>query len=122
MAVNVPFGNPNAHGTFCDTLTWSRYRGKTSLKHKPRPKLNYVPTDKQQTPRTAMSLLAKSWRKELSAYKEIWKTYGATIDVSGYIAYTSRGMDAYITQLGVDTAPISVSVSGNPPADIWVWN
>lgn len=122
MAVNVPFGDPNAHGTFCDTITWSRYRGKTSLKHKPRPKLNYVPTDKQTNPREAMSLLARSWRYEPPAYKEIWKTYGATVNVSGYIAYTSRGMDAYIVQLGSDTTPASVSVSGNPPAENWIWS
>lgn len=122
MAVNVPFGDPNAHGTFCDTITWSRYRGKTSLKHKPRPKLNYVPTDKQKNPRKAMSLLATSWKAEPSAYKETWNTYGGTINQSGYIAYTSRGTDAYITQLGSDTTPASVSVSGNPPAETWIWS
>ena len=122
MAVNVPLGDPDAHGTYCDTLTWSRYRGKTSLKHKPRQKLNYVPTDKQKNPRKAISLLAKRWKTEPPAYKEIWKTYGGTINVSGYIAHTSRGTDAYITQLGVDTTPAAVSVSGNPPADIWIWS
>ncbi len=122
MAVNVPFGDPNAHGTFCDTITWSRYRRKTSLKKKPRHKLNYTPTDKQKNPRTGMSLLAKSWAKQTQAYKTIWKTYGGTINQSGYIAFTSRGTDAYITQLGVDTTPASVTVSGNPPAEIWIWN
>lgn len=122
MAVNVPLGDPDAHGTFCTTVTWSRYRGKTSLKKKPRYKDTYAPTDKQKNPRKAMSLLAKSWKTESTAYKETWNTYGATIDQSGYIAYTSRGIDEYITQLGADTTPASVSVSGNPPAETWLWS
>lgn len=121
MAVNVPLGDPDAYGTFCDTLSWSRFRGKTSLKQKPKQKENYVPTDKQTNPRKAMSLLARAWRRQSAATKEIWNTYGATINQSGYIAFTTRGMDEYTIQIGSDTTPVTVTVSGNPPAETWTW-
>ena len=122
MAVNIPFGDPNAHGTFCDTLSWQRSRGKTSLKKKPRRNLNYIPSSKQNNTRKAMSLLSESWNGEPPGKKMIWNTFGATINQSGYIAYTSRGMNAYITQLGSDTTPTSVKVISVPPMEMWTWN
>lgn len=121
MAVNIPFGDPEAHGTFCDTLTWQRSRGKTSLKKKPRRNVNYSPSTKQNNCKQAISLLATSWKWESTEYKETWQTYGETINMTGYIAYTSRGMDEYVIQIETDTQPQTVSVSGNPPAENWTW-
>ena len=68
-----------------------------------------------------MSLLAKSWKKEPTATKATWQIYGETINVTGYVAYTSRGMDEYVVQIGTDTMPQTVSVSGDPPAENWTW-
>lgn len=121
MAVSVPFGDPETHGTFCDSLTFSRFRGKTSLTKKPKQKQNYVPTSKQTNNRKAMSLLAFKWNSESPLWKGKWKTYGETINLQGYIAYSGRGIDAYIDQIGSDTEPATVKVVGVPPNETWFW-
>lgn len=121
MAVNVPFGDPDARGTFCDTLTWTRFRGRSNLKKKPRRNLNYIPSEKQDNCKKAMSLLAESWNYLSPLWKGKWNDYGETVNKSGYIAYTSRGMDAYIVQLGSDTTPVSVRAVGVQPHEVWFW-
>lgn len=48
MAVIVPYGDPDAHGSICDSLSFRRSRGKVVLQKKPRVKQPNTPAQQQQ--------------------------------------------------------------------------
>lgn len=59
MAVIIPFADPNAHGSICDTVSFRRSRGKVVFQKKPKPKQPNTPAQQAQ----------KQW------WKDSWKEW-----------------------------------------------
>lgn len=78
-------------------------------------------SSKQQNVRLAWSLLVDEWQGEGAPLKAEFETYAKPFQESGFNAYVSRGMLAYVDQLTTSVAPTSVSVSGSVPSETWTW-
>lgn len=117
--VSGPLFSMSASGTIGKAVTYGIWKGRPWARvwFKPEnPK-----TDKQINVRYAMELLVAAWQGELEAYQIEWNDYAAQFGMSGFNKYVGRGMDEYIVQITSDVKPASVSVSGTPPAEVWVW-
>lgn len=117
--VKGPLLSLEASGTIRKTIVFSQWKGRNYVRGHVIP---FNPQSSKQTNvRAAMTLLVLEWQGEIQGYKDTWAEYGKTYNLSGFNTYVKRGMNAYITQLGTDTTPASVAVTGDPPADVWVW-
>ena len=65
MAIIIPFADPNAHGSICDTVSFRRHRGKVVFQKKPKPKQPNTPAQQAQ----------KQWWKD--SWKQ-WRQLNAT--------------------------------------------
>jgi phage tail tape-measure protein len=68
-----------------------------------------------------MKLLVAAWQDEIEAYQTTWTEFGKQFNVSGFNIYIARGMKEYISQITSDVTPVSVSVTGDSPIEVWVW-
>ncbi len=114
-----PLFSLDASGSLDKTIVYSQWKGRSYVR---RHAIPFNPkTPAQVNVRTAMKLLVTAWQGELPAYQEEWNTYGKTLNLSGFNAYVKRGMAEYIIQVTSAVTPTAVSVTGTPPADVWVW-
>lgn len=117
--VKGPLFSLEASGSIAKTVVYSQWKGRNYVRE------HTIPYNPQTAPqvnvRTAMTLLVASWQGEAAPYQLEWETFGKQFNLSGFNSYVSRGMDAYITQITSAVTPVSVAVTGTPPADIWVW-
>lgn len=120
VVVTGPCFSLTARGSLAKTITYSVWKGI------PYAKQWFIPGNPQTTQqvnvRTAMTLLVAEWNTETDNTKAAWDTFADGTGMSGFNKYVSRGMDAYITDQGVDVVPTNVGVVGAPPADVWTWN
>lgn len=117
--VKGPLFSFEASGSLKKTITFSQWKGRNYVRTHTIP-LN-PQTATQVNVRTAITLLVAQWKTEIVGYQTEWNTFGKTLNLSGFNAYVKRGMEEYMVQLGSSTTPASVSVSGTPPAEVWVW-
>ncbi len=114
-----PLFSLDASGSLDKTIVYSQWKGRSYVR---RHAIPFNPkTPAQVNVRAAMTLLVAQWKTEIPAYQEEWNTYGKTLNISGFNAYVSRGMKEYVIQITTAVAPASVSVSGTPPVEVWVW-
>ncbi len=117
--VKGPLFSMSASGQLGKALVFSTWKGRPYCREYVIPE-NPNAT-KQENVRHAFQLLVLEWQGESAPYKLEWETYAAPFAMSGFNKYMAKGMDAYVTQLTTAVDPASVSVSGTPPADVWVW-
>jgi len=117
--VTGPLMSMGASGTVGKALTFGKWKGRAWVREWFSPE--NPKTAKQVNVRLAMALLIAAWQGEIQAYWDSWDVYAEPFNMAGVNKYVSKGMDAYIKQHGSSTTPVSVSVSGDPPSDVWVW-
>lgn len=119
--VTGPLMSVSASGTIAKTLTYGTWKGIQWVREW------FIPanpnTDMQQNVRQAFTLSVSEWGNQDNATKQAWNEAAATLEAqSGISLFMRRGMEAYIDQIGSDTTPVSVSVSGVYPSDTWTWS
>jgi hypothetical protein len=114
-----PLFSLDASGSVAETIVYSKWKGRNYVRRHTIPQ--NPQTVKQVNVRTAMTLLVAEWQGESEGAQTAWENYAKASSLSGFNAYVKRGMQAYVTQLTTDVTPLSVAVTEDPPADIWVW-
>jgi len=114
-----PLFSLGASGSVGDCLVYANWKGRDYCRE------YAIPQNPQSTNqvnvRTAWDLLVTKWQGLAYGDKSIWDTFADQFSMSGFNQFMSRGMDAYVAQLGTSTTPASVGISGNPPAEVWTW-
>lgn len=117
--VTGPLMSLSASGSVANTITFASWKGRDYARE------YFIPanpqTAKQVNIRTALTLLIPVWQAVSAPGKTVWDEFAKTFRMSGFNQFMSRGMKAYIDQLTVDVTPVSVSVVGAPPDDVWTW-
>lgn len=114
-----PLFSLDASGTVADTIVFSRWKGRNYVR---RHQIPYNPkSTKQVNVRKAMSLTVALWQTKDDPVKALYEAEAKKIQLSGFNYFTRRAMLEYISQITSDTEPLSVAVSGNPPAEVWDW-
>jgi len=117
--VSGPLFSMSASGTIGKAVTYGQWKGRQWARvwFKPQnPK-----SDKQVNVRYAMALLVAYWRTFPAGAKTTWDTYAAPFGMSGFNKTVGRGMDEYVIQITTAVKPVSVTIAGEPPADVWTW-
>jgi hypothetical protein len=114
-----PLFSLGASGQLGATLVYSNWKGRDYCRE------YAIPQNPQSTTqvnvRTAWDLLVQKWQSLSAGDKTTWDTFAEQFSMSGFNQLMSRGMDAYVDQLGTSTTPASVGLSGNPPAETFTW-
>jgi len=117
--VSGPLMSMSASGTVGKALTFGKWKGRPWCREW------FIPenpkTPKQVNIRTALTLLIAEYQGESVETKAAWDTYAEPFNMAGVNKYVSKGMLAYVDQLTVDVTPLSVAVTGDPPAEVWTW-
>ena len=117
--VKGPLFSLEASGTLAKTVVYSKWKGRQYTRKHTIPE--NPQTEKQVNVRTAFTLLVAYWQTLDAAVKALYETEGNKLDLSGFNYFVSRGQKQYVIQITVDVTPTGVTVSGNPPAEVWVW-
>lgn len=114
-----PLFSLNASGSLAKTLVYSEWKNRSYVRE------HVIPANPSSTTqvnvRTAWDMLVADWQAEAGAQQDKWTEYAKQFDMSGFNKFMGKGMDAYMTQLGSSSTPATVSVTGDPPADVWTW-
>lgn len=117
--VKAPLFSLEAGGTVAKTVVFSQWKGR------PYARIHVVPlnpnTAKQVNVRTAMDLIVAAWALVSAPDKLLWDSAGLQFQWSGFNLFVSRGMKAYVDQLGTSATPASVSCVGVYASDVWTW-
>lgn len=115
-----PAFSVSATGTVGKTFTYGIIRGIQYVREWFTP---YNPqSTKQVNLRTAFSMLVAEWQNDLTtAQKDAYIAGAQGTKNTGFSLFMGRGQDEYISQIGVDTTPTTLSVAGNYPLDVFTW-
>ena len=114
-----PLFSLDASGSIAKTIVYSKWKGRNYVR---RHTIPYNPqTALQINVRKAMTLLVAFWQSIDQPSQDLYNTEGVKIQLSGFNYFVRRGMQAYIVQLTSAVEPLSVTVGGIPPAEVWVW-
>ena len=117
--VTGPLMSMGASGTIGKALTYGKWKGRAWVREWFTPE--NPKTALQVNVRTALTLLIAEWQGEDQATMDKWNTYAEPFNMAGVNKYVSKGMKAYVAQLTTAVTPLSVTVAGDPPADIFTW-
>ncbi len=117
--VKGPLFSLEASGSVAKTVVYSKWKGRQYVRQHTIP-LN-PQSEKQVNVRTAMTLLVAYWQSLAEAVQDLYTAEGKQFNYSGFNYFVKRGMDEYVIQITTAVTPVSVSVSGNPPDEVWVW-
>ena len=117
--VKGPLFSLDASGSLAKTVTYSKWKGRNYTRQ------HVIPQNPQSTNqvnvRVAWDLIVKYWQANVGTLQAPWDAFAVQFQMSGFNQFISRGMDAYVAQLGTSTTASSVSQGGDPPLDVWVW-
>ena len=117
--VTGPLMSMSASGTVGKALTYGAWKGREWCREW------FIPQNpksfKQVNIRKALTLLIASWQTQTTEAKAKWDTYAEAFRMAGVNKFVGKGLKAYIEQLDTDTTPASVSLTGDPPAEVWTW-
>lgn len=117
--VKGPLFSLEASGSVAKTIVYSRWKGRQYTRQHTIP-LN-PQSAKQVNVRTAMTLLVAYWQTLAQAVKDLYDAEGQKVQYSGFNYFIKKGMNEYVIQITTAVTPVSVTVSGNPPTEVWVW-
>ena len=111
----------DASGTIGDAITYAKWKGRQYARQW------FIPqnpkTALQTNVRLAFSLLVAYWQSGAisQAGKDAYQVGADPLNMSGFDLYMRRGMDQYVIQLTTAVTPVSVTVEGNYPDDVFTW-
>jgi len=118
--VKGPLFSLEASGSVAETIVYSKWKGRQYVRQ------HTIPLNPQSAlqinVRTAMTLLVAYWQTLAQGVKDLYIAEGKKFNYSGFNYFVKRGMDEYVVQLTTAVTPLSVTVSGNPPTEVWVWS
>ena len=117
--VKAPLFSLGASGSVGKAIVYANWKGRDYCREYQIPQ--NPSTALQVNVRKAWELLVAQWQGEAPATWDIWNTFAEQFAMSGFNQYVSRGMEAYVSQLGTSVLPTSVSVTGSPPTEVWAW-
>lgn len=117
--VKAPLFSLDASGQLGEAIVYSKWKGREYVREYTIPQNPNSPA--QVNVRLAWEKLVTAWQAELPATHDLWDTFADQFKMSGFNQYIGRGMDAYVSQIGTATPPVSVSVAGTPPTEVWTW-
>lgn len=117
--VSGPLMSISASGTIGKSLTFGKWKGRPWVREWFIPENPQTP--KQLNVRKALTLTIALWQTQTAEAKAVWDTYAEPFNMAGVNKFVSRAMKAYITQLTADVDPLSVTVAGDVPAEVWTW-
>lgn len=118
--VTGPLYSVKASGTVADSFTFGSWKGIAWVRTWFKPANPQSPA--QTNNRDALKILVSEWQSASSETKDTYDTFAEGKKQSGFNIFVGRGMKAYISQLGTDTSPSSVTISGDPPDDDYTWS
>lgn len=117
--VKGPLFSLDASGSLAKTVTYSKWKGRNYVRQ------HVIPQNPNSTAqvnvRTAWDLLVKSWQARTAPDMDLWNAFAVQFEMSGFNQYISRGMDEYVLQITTAVTPVSVTIVGDPPLDVWTW-
>ena len=119
VVVTGPCMSVTARGTYADTITFSKIKGVQYAKTWFKPA--NPQTGLQTNMRLATALAVAYIQVFTGAQLDAWKAYAQGTGMNWFAKAMEKALDAYIAQLGTATTPVSVTVLGDPPADVWTW-
>jgi len=117
--VSGPLMSMSASGTVGKAMTFGKWKGRPWVREWFTPE--NPKTTKQVNIRTALTLMIALWQTQTAEDMAKWDAYADPFKMAGVNKFVSRGMKAYIDQLTVDVTPLSVTVTGDPPAETFTW-
>lgn len=118
--VNGPLMSLSASGTVGKAFTFGIWKGIAYVRKWFKPE--NPQTAEQVNLQTALTLMVELWQTKSEEAKQAWEDALSGQQYSGYNLFMSRGLKAYIAQLGVATTPVSVSYVTDPPDEVWTWS
>ena len=94
MAIITPYGDPNAHGSIGNSLTFRRRFGKVILEKKPYPK--QPNSSAQIAQRTAFGNAQKAWYSLTQVSKDFYNTRGAQYGWNGINLYIYASLNGLL--------------------------
>lgn len=117
--VTGPLLSISARGSIAKTLTFSVWKGIAYCKEW------FTPANPQSATQTnmrkALTLAVAYWGTMGQSTKDAYDVGAEGTGKSGFNLYMQRALDQYIIQLGTSTDPLSVSVVGDYPSDVYTW-
>ena len=117
--VTGPFYSIDASGTLGKAMTAAKWKGINYMRKW------FIPsnpqTAKQVNLRLALSLSVAHYQTLDAPKKLAWDTAAVGMKMSGFNLYLKHAQLAYIAQLGVTKVPLSVTYTGTPPDETFVW-
>lgn len=117
--VKGPLFSLDASGSLAKTVTYSKWKGRNYVRQ------HVIPQNPQSTSQTnvrvAWDLLVVSWQARIAGDKTVWNAFAVQFEMSGFNQYISRGMKEYVIQIETSVLPVSVTIVGDPPLDVWTW-
>ena len=118
--VTGPLFSMGARGTIGDAVTYSVWKGIEYARQW------FIPsnpqTATQQNVRKALTLVVAYWQVQSQPSKDAFDAFAQGTRMSGFNQFAKRALDAYISQLGSSTDPLSVSIDAvPPPGETWTW-
>ncbi len=115
-----PAFSVSATGTVGKTFTYGIIRGIQYVREWFTP---YNPkSTKQVNLRTAFSMGVEEYQTDLTqAQIDAYVAGGKGTKNTGFSLFMGRAQTTYISQIGVDTTPTTLSVAGNFPDDVFTW-
>ena len=117
--VTGPLFSMSASGSIGKALTYGKWKGREWCREWFTPE--NPKSEKQINVRTALTLLIALWQEQTEGAKAAWDYYANPFNMAGVNRFVSKGMKAYVAQLGTETTPTSIAYPGAPPDETWVW-
>lgn len=118
--VTGPLFSMSASGTLGDAITFASWKGT------PYCKKWFIPenpqTAKQVNVRTAFTLSVAKWQELPQGQKDAYEAGAEGTGMSGFDLAMKRMMNEYVSQLGTDTLPVSLTNTGNYPDEVITWS
>jgi len=117
--VKSPLFSLDASGTIGEAIVYSQWKNRPYVREHVIP---FNPKTSTQTNlRAAFTLLVNKWQVLAAGDKTNWNNFAEQFDMSGFNQFMSRGIKAYVDQLGTTAHPTVVNVTGIPPSETWTW-
>lgn len=117
--VSGPLFSLSASGTVGKAFTFGTWKGIPYVREWFRP--SNPNSALQQNVRKAMSLAVQLWQDMHISVKESYDAGASGKGYSGFNLMMKRAMNSYVTDLGTDVDPLSVTEDGLYPSDVFTW-
>lgn len=119
VVVVGPLYSVSARGTIAKTFTFRIWKGIQYCCEWFKPANPKTP--KQVNIREALKLIVIKWHTLEEEHKAVWKAFASGKKFTGMNVLISRGLKKYVAQLTTSVKPLSFTITGELPNEIWTW-